>query len=149
MSKSNQWESDLLKLLFQNIAATDIGDAGGLLPSETEGNLYISLHTADPGEGGDQTTNEADYGSYARVAVTRSNTSWTVSGSNPTQVTNATTIMFPTCTSGDNTVTHFGIGTDSTGPGKLLYIGTLSSSLMISATMTPLFNAENLVVTEE
>ena len=31
---------------------------------------YVSLHTATPGAGGDQTTNEATFGSYARVAVT-------------------------------------------------------------------------------
>ncbi len=30
-------------------------------------NLYVSLHTGDPGEAGDQTTSEAAYTSYARV----------------------------------------------------------------------------------
>lgn len=68
----------ILDLLFNNEAATGIGDAGGLLPSAAAGNLYVSLHTADPGAGGDQTTNEAAYTSYARVAVARTVAGWTV-----------------------------------------------------------------------
>lgn len=67
-----------LKLLFQNLAWANVGDAGGLQPSATAGNLYVSLHTDDPGAGGDQTTNECAYTSYARVAVARSAAGWTV-----------------------------------------------------------------------
>lgn len=67
-----------LKLIFQNAAWTNIGDAGGLLPSATAGSLYVSLHTGDPGSGGDQSTNECAYTSYARVAVARSAGGWTV-----------------------------------------------------------------------
>ncbi len=82
MSKSDQWESDLLKLVFQNIAATKIGDAAGLLPSAGAGSLYVSLHTANPGETGLQTTSEAAYGGYARQAVVRSSGGWTHERSN-------------------------------------------------------------------
>jgi hypothetical protein len=69
---------EILKLLFQNDAFANVGDAGGLQPSATAGNLYISLHTADPGADGDQTTSECAYTSYARVAVARSGAGWTV-----------------------------------------------------------------------
>jgi hypothetical protein len=42
------------------------------------GLVCISLHTADPGEAGDQTTSEATYKSYARVSVARTTAGWTV-----------------------------------------------------------------------
>jgi len=72
MSKSNACENGLLLLMFNNTDFANIGDAGGLQNSATAGSLYISLHTSDPGEAGSQTTNEANYTSYARVAVARS-----------------------------------------------------------------------------
>lgn len=146
MSKSNTWETGLLNLLFTNAAFTEVGDAGGLLPSATAGNLYISLHTADPGEAGDQTTSEATYTSYARVAVARSGAGWTVSGN---QVSNAAAINFPQCTGGSNTVTYFGIGTASSGAGKLLYSGALTASLAVSNGITPSFAIGALTITED
>mgnify|MGYP000650276063 CR=1 FL=1 len=89
MSKGNTFENDLLLLIFNNTDAALIGDATGLRGSSTAGSLYVSLHTGDPGEAGNQTTNECAYGSYARVAVARSGAGWTVSGTAPTQVVNA------------------------------------------------------------
>ena len=83
--------------------------------------VFTSLHTADPGEAGDQTTNEATYTSYARVAVARSAGGWAVSGNN---VDNVAAITFPKCTGGSNNIAFWGIGTDSSGAGKLLYKGS-------------------------
>jgi len=51
----------LLLLLFNNTAWAVVGDASGLQPSGAAGNLYLSLHTASPGEGGNQSTNEIAY----------------------------------------------------------------------------------------
>src|SRR5882762_5387367 len=68
---SNQWVLDALTHLFTNGSITLVGDATGLPASATVGSLYLSLHTADPGVTGDQTTSEATYTSYARVAVAR------------------------------------------------------------------------------
>lgn len=76
--QGNNLPIELLKLLFQNDAFANVGDASGLQPSATAGNLYISLHTGDPAAGGDQTSNECAYTSYARVAVARSAAGWTV-----------------------------------------------------------------------
>lgn len=75
---SDAWVADILNLLFVNSNAANIGDATGLRGSSTAGSLYVSLHTADPGATGDQTTNEASYTSYARVAVARTSGGWTV-----------------------------------------------------------------------
>lgn len=136
MSLSNAAETDLLEIIFNNTAWPYIGDASGLQPSGTAGSLYIGLHTGDPGEDGDQTTSEADYTGYARVAVARSGAGWTVSGNN---ASNAAAITFGACSAGSNTITYFSIGTESSGAGHLLAIGALSASLAVSAGITPEF----------
>ena len=133
MSKSNSWETDLLNLLFKNIDAALIGDAGGLRGSVAAGSLYLSLHTADPGEGGDQTTNEIAYTSYARVAVTRG-AGFTVTGNS---VSPAANVDFPAGTGGTGTATHFGVGAASSGVGKLLYSGTISPNIVCGDGITP------------
>ena len=146
MSKSNTFENELLLLLFNNTDAALIGDATGLRGSSTAGSLYVSLHTGDPGEAGNQTTNECAYTSYARVAVARSGAGWTVSGN---AVTNAALVQFPQCTGSSETATHFAIGTASSGAGKVLYKGALSASLAISSGIQPQFGAGDLDGTED
>lgn len=146
MSKGNTFENDLLLLIFNNTDAALIGDATGLRGSSTAGSLYVALHTGDPGEGGSQTTSEAAYGSYARVAVARSGAGWTVTGN---AVTNAALVQFPQCTSGSETETYFSIGTASSGAGKVLYRGALSSSLAVSSGIQPQFAAGEIDGTED
>lgn len=145
MSKSNTLETELLSHIFANAAIAGVGDAGGLLPSAAAGSLYVSLHTADPGEAGNQATNEIAYTSYARVAVARSGSGWTVTADT---VENAGAITFPASTGGSATATHFGIGTASSGAGKLLYSGALTASRLIESGDTPSFAAGDLTVTE-
>jgi hypothetical protein len=146
MSKSNAAETALLALLFNNSDFAGIGDAGGLQNSAAAGSFYVSLHTSDPGEAGDQTTNETAYTNYARVAVARSGAGWTVSGNS---ATNAAQITFPQCGASGATITHVGIGTDTSGAGVLLYSGALNSSLAVALNITPLFAASGLTVTED
>jgi hypothetical protein len=114
--------------------ATETRDATGLRGSTTAGNLFFSLHTGDPGEAGDQTTNETSYTSYARVSVARSGSGFTVTGNS---VSPAANVDFPACTGGTATITHFGIGTASSGAGVLLYKGTVSPSIAVSSGVTP------------
>lgn len=148
MSKTNSLENSWLLLLLNNTNIANVGDATGLRGSSTAGSVYVSLHTSDPGEAGDQTTNEAAYGGYARVAVARSGSGWTVTGNS---ATNAAAIEFPACTSSSATVTHFGIGTASSGAGVLLYKGALTSSLAVTTTSNAIvrFTASSLTVTED
>jgi hypothetical protein len=134
MSKTNTWENGLLLLLFNNTAFTGVGDAGGLLPSAVAGSLFASLHTGDPGEAGDQTTSEIAYTSYARVAVARSGAGWTVSGNS---VVPAANIDFPAGTGGSGTATHAGIGTATSGAGKLLYKGAITPNIVCGSGVTP------------
>lgn len=136
MSLTNAAETALLTLLFNNTDWANIGDAAGLQNSATAGSFYVSLHTADPTETGTQTSSEATYTGYARVAVARSGAGWTVSGNN---VSNAAAVTFGACTAGSSSVTHFGIGTDSAGAGNLILKGALTATLAVSAGITPSF----------
>lgn len=147
MSFSNATESDILKLYLQNVDIANLGDAAGVRGSATAGSVYVALHTGDPGETGDQTTNECAYTSYARVAVARSTGAWTVSGSSPTQGANASPVTHPKCTGGSETATHFSVGFASSGAGKIIISGALTSSLAISNNITPSFAAGDLVGT--
>jgi hypothetical protein len=144
MSMTNAAEAALLDLLFLNTDWTNIGDAAGLQNSATAGSFYISLHTADPGEAGDQSTSEASYTGYARVSVARTAGGWTRTSST---VENTALVQFAQCTGGSSIVTHFGIGTDSTGAGNLLMKGALSASLSISNGIQPQFAAGAMTAT--
>lgn len=128
---SNSAEENLLKLLFQNVTWAGIGDTTGLVGSTADGNFYISFHTDDPGEGGDQETNEATYGGYARVAVERSASGFTVTGDT---VSNAAIVEAEDWASGStNTLTHFAIGKSASGPGEILLKGALTNQVVMSA----------------
>lgn len=134
MSKSNTFENDLLLLIFNNTNAANVGDATGLRGSTTAGSLYLSLHTSDPGEAGDQTTNEIAYTSYARATVARSGSGFTVSGNSVTLTSN---VDFPAGTGGSGTATHFAVGTASSGTGKVLYKGTITPNIVCGNGVTP------------
>ena len=146
MSLSNTFETALLNHIFNNAAIANVGDATGLPASAAAGSLYVSLHTADPGEAGSPTTSEATYTGYARVAVARSAGGWTVSGAS---ASNTAAINFPAATAGSNTLTHFGISTSASGAGTLLLSGALTASLAVSAGITPSFAAGQLTVTAD
>jgi hypothetical protein len=144
MSMTNAAEAALLDLLFLNVDWADIGDAAGLQNSATAGSFYISLHSADPGEAGNQSTNEISYTGYARVAVARTAGGWTRTVST---IANTALVQFGQCTGGTATATHFGIGTDSTGAGNLLLKGALNASLSISNGIQPQFAAGAMTAT--
>lgn len=118
----------------------------GVLSTTGNANLYVSLHTANPDETGSQTTSECAYGAYARVAVARSGAGWTISGN---QVQNTAVINFPECTSGSETVTHFAIGTVTSGAGQILYKGALTASRNVSSGITLQFPATSITITED
>ena len=146
MSKSNSLENDFLLLLFNNTNAALVGDATGLRGSVAAGSLFTSLHTADPGEAGTQATREATYGSYARQAIARSGAGFTVVAN---AVSNAAAITFPAASSGTQTVTHFGLGTDASGAGKLLYKGALTPSIAVITGVSVNIPVGDLDITED
>lgn len=127
MSKTLNFENRLLSLVFLNQAVTGIGDSSGLQGSAVSGVLYLSLHTADPSESGQQNTYETTYGGYQRTSITRATSSWTLASGS---ISNAQTITLAQCTSGEQTLTHFGLGTSPSGSGFLLYSGPLGISIL-------------------
>jgi hypothetical protein len=131
MSKGNTFENDFLKLVFNGTAIANIADNAASSPLT---NLYASLHTADPGEAGTQTTSECAYTSYARVAVARTTGGWTVTNNSVSPVAD---ISFPAATGGSETATYWAVGTASSSTGKVLYSGAISPTIAISSGVTP------------
>ena len=146
MSMSNAAETALLSLLFNNSAWANLGDASGLQPSATADSLFVALHSSDPGEAGNQSTNEISYTGYARVAVARNSGGWTVSGNT---VSNTALVQFGQCTAGTATATHFSVGVASSSTGQILFSGALSASLAISNGIQPQFAASALSATAD
>jgi hypothetical protein len=131
MSKSNTLENSLLLLLFNGTTIANLADNAASSPLTS---LYVSLHTADPGETGTAVTNEATYTGYARKAVARTSGGWTVTANS---VSPAANIDFDPCTAGTNTITHFGIVSTSSGAGTLYYKGTVTPNISVSSGVTP------------
>jgi hypothetical protein len=131
MSKSNTLENSLLLLFFNGTTIANIADNAASSPLT---NLYVSLHTADPGEAGTAVTSEATYTGYLRVAVPRTSGGWTVTNNSVSPVAN---IDFPACSAGTNTITHFGIVSTSAGAGTLYYKGTVTPNISVSSGVTP------------
>lgn len=135
MSASNSLENSLLLLLLNNTNIANVGDATGVRGSTTAGSVYLSLHTADPGEAGDQTTSEISYTGYARVAVARSSSGWTVTGNSAAL---AAIQAFGQMTAGTGgTATYFGVGTASSGAGVLLFSGAITPNITVANGVTP------------
>lgn len=132
MGKSTTTSNNLLKLLLNATAWANIADNAASSPNT---NLYVALHTADPGVGGTQSTSEIAYTSYARVAVARTTSGWTASTSaSSSPVAN---ITFPAGTGGSGTATYWSVGMLSSGAGIILYSGTITPSIVCGSGVTP------------
>ena len=117
-----------MRLWLQNTDIAGIGDAEGIRGSVVAGSLYFSLHTADVGEAGDQLTNEVAYTPYARISVARSGVGFSVVGSTGSPVAN---IDFPQRTDvGTVVATHWALGVNPSGAGKVLYKGGIGPPMV-------------------
>ena len=142
MPKSTTTCNNLLKLVFNATAWANMADNAASSPFT---NLYLSLHTADPGVGNSQLTNEVAYTNYARIAILRTTGGWTVATNT---AVNLALAQFAQCGVTGATATHVAIGTASSGAGNVLYAGALSASLSIAQNIQPQFAASALTVTE-
>lgn len=124
MPTGNTTANDLLKILLGGVDAS----------WRTNPSRYLAWHTASPLVSGNQTSNEATYGGYARTAILVAN--WTDNG---TQFANSALVQAPQCTSGSETLTHVSIGTLVSGAGQILAFGTLATSIAVSAPIQPQF----------
>lgn len=140
MSKSDTFENDILKLVFNATAIANIADNAAASPLT---NLFWALHTADPGDAGTQATNEATYTSYARASVARTTGGMTASAAGSTSP--VANVDFPACTGGSNTITHASIGVAVSGASKILYSGTVTPNIAVTNGITPRLNTSSTV----
>jgi hypothetical protein len=127
-------------LYFNATAIANIADNAATAPLT---NLFVSLHTADPGEAGTQATSEAAYTSYARATVARTTGGWTVTANSVSPVAN---VSFPQATGGTATITHFGIGVAVSGATKLLWSGTVTPNISVATGVTPILTTASTIV---
>lgn len=132
MSKSDTFENDFLKLIFNAVGIAGLADNAAAGPL---GSLYVSLHTADPGEGGNQTTSEIAYTGYARVAVARTAAGWVVTANS---VSPAAPVTFGPMTAGaGGSAAFWAVGTTAAGAGKVLYSGAINPAINVVNNVTP------------
>lgn len=145
--KSVEWHALWLAHLFQNAALSSVGAGGGVPASASDGSLYLSLHTEDPGSStASGLANEVSYTGYARADMPRDASTWDVTDN---VVTNLTAVLWPACTAGGVTARYVGIwDSASTGAGVMLYSCALSQFLSIAGGLTPRIAAGGLVITE-
>lgn len=142
MPKSTATCNSIVNLMYRATAWANVADNAASSPATL---VRVSLHTASPGTGDDQTTNEAAYTNYARQDTARS-TGWDAASGGATA--NSATISFPQCGVTGATLTHVATGTAASGAGHVWHQGALNSSLAVSSGITPQFAAGALTVTE-
>jgi hypothetical protein len=138
-SKTDQYENDSLAWLLTAVAITG-------LPVATSGNFYVALFTVTPSDTGGGT--ETVYTNYARVAILRNASAWTISGTSPTQAVNTAQLSFPACGATGATVVAWALMSASSG-GTMYYWGALSASLVISNGITPQIAASAMSISED
>jgi hypothetical protein len=129
--KGATFDNDLLLLILNGVGIGGIADNTATSPLTQ---LYMSLHTADPGATGGQSTSEAAYTGYARQTVPRTSSGFTVASG---QATLTASVNFPTATGGSETETWAAVGTFATGAGKILYRGPITPSLSVTTGVAP------------
>lgn len=132
MPKSTSFANSFLNLILQAVGITGLATNATTSPNT---NLYLALHTANPGVGGSQTTSEAAYTGYARVAVVRTSSGWTTAASGSSAL--AAAVNFPAATGGSETEAYFSIGTAATGAGVVLWAGPISPTIAVSQGVQP------------
>lgn len=141
MSATDLVETALLALIFRGTTWNGFAENDSSSPATS---LWISLHTTDPGETGDQTIGEATYGGYERIEIGR-DTDWSVSND---AAENAADIAFPAVASAPgNAIRYLGIGTSDTGAGQLLFVLPLDEAIEMEVATQPYFATGSVVVT--
>jgi hypothetical protein len=120
---SNVYEQALLALLFNNANIAGLGDATGVRGSAVAGSLYLALYTADPDETGSANLTEASFTGYARLAVARDGTQFTISADGVTgkgKSVNAALLSFGQNTGAAQNLTHWAVVEGASGAGDII-----------------------------
>lgn len=143
MGTSTAFAGQALGEFLNGTAIANIADNAATAPLT---NLYMALHSADPGAGGTQSTSEVAYTGYARAAIARTpgSPAWTITGD--VAKPNAD-VVFPQCTGGTATATYASLGIASSGATQIMWSGPLSASIAISNTIIPTMDHTTTSVT--
>lgn len=141
-AKTTAYATSMLASYFNGTSITGISQNITSSPNTV---LWLSLHTADPGNSGNQTTNEAAYTGYARQSVARTSSGFSVASAVATLVSNLT---FPTATGGSEVETFVGVGLSQTGTGTLDYHLALSGVITVISGVAPVLVSGTSVVDE-
>jgi hypothetical protein len=142
MAKSNVFENALLNLIFKGIPIPTLADNAASSPL-TE--LYVRLHVADPGEAGNQSTNETTYQGYLGAVAVARGAGWVVVDN---AVNPAADVLFPACTGGaQQVITHWSVGFAATGASNVMYRGPVTPNIIVVNGVRP-FLTPGTTVTE-
>jgi len=143
---ANITETAIMSLVFNAVAWANYADNAASAPQT---NIAIALHTADPGAGGSQATNEATYTSYTRVNVARTSGGWTITGNEPCNVNPVANISFPAGTGGSGSIVNFSTGksnaTPPTGAQPLLWTGPVAPAITSGTGVTPVLTTATVI----
>lgn len=143
MPKGTSLSNSLVNLLYNAVAIANIADNAATAPKTATG---LELHSASPGAGGSQTTNEASYTGYARVSMARGgNVDYTAAASGATQ--NVNLEQFGQSSTAQ-ALTHVSTGRDDSGAGVLWHYGALNATLNVDNLIVPQFAPGALTITE-
>lgn len=137
MSTSVSSANSILNLIYLATAWADLAQNDGSGPAT---DLDIALHVGAPATSA-QTSNEATYTLYARVAVLRDGTGWTTASGG--SLANFAQIAFPESGGGTNIITHVSVGNNDI----IIHFGALAASRTITSGIQPQFAANALVST--
>lgn len=133
MSIADVTENNILNLYYRAVAIANLADNAASSP---ETNIAYALHTGDPGDTGNQSTNEAAYTSYDRVDVARTTAGHTASTAGSTSP--AANVDFPAGTGGSGTATFFSTGKSSvTTTADIYWSGAVSPNIVMGNGVTP------------
>ena len=146
MPKATTFCNEILDLILRAVAIATLAQNNGTSPATL---LYFSLHTADPGTAGSQLTNEMSYTGYARASINRSTSATNFGAASGGVAALSGNVDFVISSGGTGgTVTHVGLGTGSTGAGKMLYTGSASPTIVVASGTIPRINGTTTTITE-
>jgi len=145
MSISNVTEDAILRLVYTATAWANYADNAASAP---QSNIGISLHNADPTDGGTANSNEVTYSGYIRRNVARLASAWMVSGGVVNPVLD---ITFPQSAGSAATASFFATaksnGNPPVGALPILWSGIIVPSIPLSSGITPrLTNATTITL---
>lgn len=132
---SDAAETAIMSLIFTATAWANMADNAAATPQTT---IAWALHTADPTDAGNMTSNEVStgqYAGYARASTNRNTGGMTVTAGSVSPVAN---VVFPLGTGGTGaTASYFSVGKSGGGATAIHMSGQLNPSVAVGNAIQP------------